>query len=80
MEDVIMKLFKTIYKMLTSTERTIIEMRIAGYSRKEIASQLFRSEKTIKTHFQNILKKLQFKDELQVITWYLITERKLALA
>lgn len=55
-------------------------MRIQGYSRKEIAINLFRSELTVKTHFQNIFKKLNFQDEIQVITWYLITEKKLKLS
>jgi DNA-binding NarL/FixJ family response regulator len=45
--------------VLSNTEREVLELRIKGFSRKEIAEKTFRSEKTIKTHFQNIQLKKQ---------------------
>jgi len=56
---------------LSKTECNVIEMRIAGLSRKEIADKSYRSEKTIKTHFQNIHKKLNLNEEIQVVVWYI---------
>lgn len=57
--------------ILSKTEQDIIEMRIQGYTRKEIADKTFRSELTIKTHFQNILKKLNANDEIEAVTGYI---------
>lgn len=41
-----------------------------GLSNKQIAEQLFISEKTIKTHVSNILSKLDIKDRMQLILEY----------
>ncbi len=57
--------------MLSQTEQKLIELRLVGYSRKEIAYKTFRSELTVKTHFQNIHKKLRINEEVQMFTWYL---------
>jgi DNA-binding CsgD family transcriptional regulator len=56
---------------LSKTEQQMIELRISGQSRKEIASKTFRSELTIKTHFQNISRKLDCKDEIEMVVKYL---------
>lgn len=56
---------------LSKTEQEMVEMRISGQSRKEIASKTFRSELTIKTHFQNISRKLDCKDEIEMVIKYL---------
>lgn len=57
---------------LSKTERKVMELRInAGKSRKEIACETFRSELTIKTHFQNIMRKLDARDEIELTVKYL---------
>lgn len=57
---------------LSKTERKVMELRIDnGKSRKEIASETFRSELTIKTHFQNIMRKLDARDEIELTVKYL---------
>lgn len=57
---------------LSKTERKVMQMRIHnGKSRKEIASETFRSELTIKTHFQNIMRKLDARDEIELTVKYL---------
>ena len=43
---------------LSSREKEILQLLIAGLSNKEIATQLFLSELTIKTHRKNIMSKL----------------------
>ncbi len=43
---------------LSSREKEILQLLIAGLSNKEIASRLFLSELTIKTHRKNIMGKL----------------------
>ena len=43
---------------LSSREKEILQLLIAGLSNKEIASRLFLSELTIKTHRKNIMSKL----------------------
>ena len=65
--------------LLSKTERQILNMRISGDSRKEIANKTFRSEKTIKTHFQNMAKKTNSKDEIDLVLWFLRVERGLMI-
>lgn len=43
---------------LSSREKEILQLLIAGYSNKEIAAQLFLSEMTIKTHRKNLMSKM----------------------
>lgn len=64
---------------LSSTEKRLIELRLQGKSRKEIASELFRSELTIKTHFQNIARKLHVGDEIGMVVIYLKKYRDIIL-
>jgi len=42
---------------LSSREKEILQLLIAGYSNKEMATKLFLSEMTIKTHRKNIMSK-----------------------
>lgn len=44
---------------LTSREIMVLDLVVAGRSNKEIADTLFISEKTVKTHITNILKKTE---------------------
>lgn len=46
---------------LTKTEKTILRMILNGLTKREIIKQLFISEATIKTHLNNIYKKLPEK-------------------
>ncbi len=50
---------------LTEREREILERVAGGLSNKEIAQQLFLSEKTIKHYMTNILQKLQVRNRVE---------------
>lgn len=50
---------------LTNREQEILEEIVQGKSNKEIADTLFISEKTVKNHVSNILKKLEVTDRTQ---------------
>lgn len=52
---------------ITSREYEVLELIAKGFSNKEIASTLFLSESTIKTHVSNILTKLNAKRRTQAI-------------
>lgn len=54
---------------LTRSEMTIIELILQGLSKKEITKKLFVSDATIKTHLNNIYKKLPPK-------WQLLKNRR----
>lgn len=40
-----------------------------GLSNKDVADQLFVTEKTVKFHLTNIYKKMKFKSRAQLIVW-----------
>jgi DNA-binding NarL/FixJ family response regulator len=50
---------------LTERERQILEKLAAGLSNKEIAQELFLSEKTIKHYMTNILQKLHVRNRVE---------------
>ncbi len=50
---------------LTSREKEVLSELSTGKSNKEIAKVLFISDKTVKTHVSNILRKLEVKDRTQ---------------
>jgi two-component system nitrate/nitrite response regulator NarL len=50
---------------LTDRERQILEQVAAGLSNKEIAQQLFLSEKTVKHYMTNILQKLHVRNRVE---------------
>lgn len=64
----------------SKTEKQVLEMRISGLSRKEIADKMFRSEKTVQTHFQNALRKTKAKDEIDLVVWFLKVEKGVFIA
>jgi DNA-binding NarL/FixJ family response regulator len=50
---------------LTRREREVLELLAQGLSNREMATQLYVSEKTIKTHVSSILSKLRVADRTQ---------------
>lgn len=50
---------------LTQREQDVLRLLAKGHSNKEIADQLFVSEKTVKTHVANILQKLDVNTRTQ---------------
>ncbi|WP_027400554.1 LuxR family transcriptional regulator [Anaerovorax odorimutans] len=62
---------------LTEREKEIIEGVLKGYTYKKIASDLYISENTIKTHTKNIYRKLNISSKYQLIQLFNnITETK----
>lgn len=54
---------------LTPRELDVLQLMVKGLSNKEIAEQLFISDKTVKIHVSNILKKLGVKSRSQAIIY-----------
>ncbi|MFC7321671.1 response regulator [Halobacillus campisalis] len=55
----------TVLYKLTTREKDVLYQVTLGKSNKEIAADLYISEKTVKTHVSNILSKLQVHDRTQ---------------
>lgn len=56
---------KSLLADLTEREHEILELVASGKSNKEIAVQLFLSEKTVKHHMTNILQKLHVRNRVE---------------
>jgi len=54
---------------LTRREKEILQLVAKDYSNREIASNLFISEPTVKTHVSSILRKLGQKNRSQAIVY-----------
>ncbi|MGB2078282.1 MAG: LuxR C-terminal-related transcriptional regulator, partial [Vibrio sp.] len=54
---------------LTEREKQIMQLLSIGASNGQIASSLFVSENTVKTHLHNIFKKINVKNRLQALMW-----------
>lgn len=54
---------------LTSREREIFDLITAGMSNNEVARALVLSEKTVKFHVSNLLRKLGVRNRAQAIVW-----------
>ncbi len=53
--------------ILTSREREVFELLVQDKTTKEIAQQLFISEKTVRNHVSNVMKKLNVKGRSQAV-------------
>ena len=56
---------------LTNKEERIAQLILQGCSNKDIAKEMFISEKTVKTHIGHIFKKLGIKSRYQLVANYL---------
>ena len=54
---------------LTAREKEILQLLSFGSSNIDIASTLFVSENTVKTHLHNVFKKLNVRNRLQAMIW-----------
>ncbi len=53
--------------VLTQREKVVLQLIAAGYSRKEIAADLYLSLNTVKTHTKNLYSKLRVHSRKQAI-------------
>ena len=60
-----------IQRGLSNREAEVAELVTKGLSNKEVANQLFVTEKTVKFHLTNIYKKMSVKSRAQLIVWCL---------
>ncbi len=58
-------------KMLTEREREVLSLVAKGLNNKEIASSLFISEATVKTHVANLMNKLAKRDRVELVLYAL---------
>lgn len=54
---------------LSRREAEVASIVAKGKSNKEVATDLFVTEKTVKFHLTNIYKKMQVKSRAQLIVW-----------
>lgn len=53
--------------ILTSREKEVFELLITNKTTKEIAEELFISEKTVRNHISNVMQKLQVKGRTHAV-------------
>jgi DNA-binding NarL/FixJ family response regulator len=56
---------------MTPREREVLQLVVQGATNKEIASQLFIAENTVKNHLRNILAKLHLENRVQAAAYAL---------
>jgi DNA-binding NarL/FixJ family response regulator len=54
---------------LTERETEVVRLMAQGLSNREIASQLFVTEATVKTHVNNVFSKLEVTDRSAAVAW-----------
>ncbi|WP_144787846.1 response regulator transcription factor [Lysinibacillus fusiformis] len=52
----------------TDSEKQILQLLANGYKRKEVASIVFTSERTVSNHIQHIFDKLNVSSSLEAVT------------
>lgn len=60
-----------IKKGLSGREAQVAELVSKGLTNKDVANQLYVTEKTVKFHLTNIYKKMKVKSRSQLIVWSL---------
>ncbi|HET6419169.1 MAG TPA: response regulator transcription factor [Geobacteraceae bacterium] len=68
------KISDGISDILSKKEKRIVELVADGYKNKEIASILFLSEQTIKSHLGRIFKKMKIRNRSQLVSLTLKNE------
>ena len=58
---------------LTSREKEILKLYVEGFSNNEIAEKLHISDRTVKTHKNNIMQKYNFKSTVEMIKFAIRT-------
>jgi LuxR family transcriptional regulator of spore coat protein len=53
--------------LLTNREREVFELLVQDKTSKDIAQQLFISEKTVRNHISNVMQKLNVKGRSQTV-------------
>ena len=53
--------------LLTNREREVFELLVQDKTTKDIAGQLFISEKTVRNHISNVMQKLNVKGRSQAV-------------
>ena len=53
--------------VLTAREKEVFELLIANKTTKEIADELFISEKTVRNHISNVMQKLRVKGRAHAV-------------
>ncbi|MEX2103729.1 MAG: response regulator transcription factor [Bacilli bacterium] len=53
--------------LLTNREREVFELLVQDKTTKEIAGQLYISEKTVRNHISNVMQKLNVKGRSQAV-------------
>lgn len=61
---------------LTEREQEVLELVTQGHSNREIASLLFISESTVRSHLHNILDKLHLSNRVQAATYALRSQHR----
>jgi DNA-binding NarL/FixJ family response regulator len=55
---------------LTTREQEVLKLIAQGYSNREIAAELYITERTVKNHVNSILKSLDLRDRTQAAIWF----------
>ncbi len=61
------------HDLLTERELEVLQLIVDGHTNKEIAQALFISEKTVKNHVTNLLRKLDLSDRTQAAVYAIRT-------
>ena len=55
------------HSLLTKRDKEIFTLLIQSYTTKEIAKQLYISEKTVRNHISNVIQKLGVESRIQAV-------------